>query len=30
MMLVFWLALMGAGLFTLLPHRIMGQAVFGL
>jgi uncharacterized membrane protein len=29
MKLVFWLALIGAGLFTLLPHRIMGQVVFG-
>jgi uncharacterized membrane protein len=30
MMLVFWLALVGAGLFTLLPNRIMGQVVFGM
>jgi uncharacterized membrane protein len=25
----FWLALVGAGLFTLLPHRIMYQVFFG-
>lgn len=29
MQLLFWLALVGAGLFTLLPGRIMGQVVFG-
>jgi uncharacterized membrane protein len=29
MILLFWLALVGAGLFTLLPGRIMGQMVFG-
>ena len=26
---IFWLALVGAGLFTLLPGRIMHQVVFG-
>jgi uncharacterized membrane protein len=29
MLSLFWLALVGAGLFTLLPGRIMGQMVFG-
>jgi uncharacterized membrane protein len=26
---LFWLALVGAGLFTLLPDRVVGQMVFG-
>lgn len=29
MKIVFWTALVGAGLFTLLPSRIMGQVLFG-
>lgn len=29
MKIVFWSALVGAGLFTLLPERIMGQVFFG-
>jgi uncharacterized membrane protein len=29
MISLFWLALVGAGLFTLLPGRVMGQMVFG-
>jgi uncharacterized membrane protein len=29
MLSLFWLALVGAGLFTLLPNRIMGQVFFG-
>jgi uncharacterized membrane protein len=29
MLQLFWLALVGAGLFTLLPDRLMGQVVFG-
>jgi uncharacterized membrane protein len=29
MKIVFWTALVGAGLFTLLPGRIMGQVLFG-
>jgi uncharacterized membrane protein len=29
MLQLFWIALVGAGLFTLLPNRIMGQVVFG-
>jgi uncharacterized membrane protein len=30
MTIVFWLALVGAGAFTFLPERIMGQVVFGI
>ena len=29
MISIYWLALVGAGLFTLLPGRIMGQVFFG-
>jgi uncharacterized membrane protein len=29
MLSLYWLALVGAGLFTLLPGRIMGQMLFG-
>lgn len=29
MKIIFWLALIGAGLFTMLPGRIIGQILFG-
>ena len=29
MLQLFWLALIGAGMFTLLPSRIMGEVLFG-
>ena len=30
MLMLFWFALVGAGLFTLLPGRIMGAVLFGV
>lgn len=29
MLNIFWVALIGAGIFTMLPGRIMGQVLFG-